>query len=257
MKKTVFIGILCTVVLWIAVMAIDFSMVSHGRKPLFCVGRELADDGGTGKYVGLGYFFDLRGSFMPEDNPSGVTAYRGYLFGVEIVSLEEAVPETGSQPIERKKGTALFAKDAVLKKPPVLTVTCGEACVEALMGTTSWTYQNADGTGQGLQADSLHPLESRDYMTPLVLSSSADSVTAFLQWNPMPDKVTVRRFEGDSFGDYDADGETIPVSSDGIELKNGVYIYEVVAEWNASEKWGGMVHYGFYTVKTNSEFTEF
>jgi len=236
-KKMIWIGILCAAVLWIAAATVDFLMVKHGRFPLFCIGTELADDGGSGDYVGLGYSFVIKGNFMPEDLPFGITSYRGYLFGIEVVSLEEAIPDHGFE-----------ERDTLVKSPPALTVRCGEEQIEALMGTTSWTYRNADGTGQGFQADSSHPLESKAYMTPLVLSSVGESAIAFLHWDPLPDKVTIRCFDGDSFGQYDAEGETIPVSANQIELKTGAFVYEVIAEWNLSHTWGGTVHYGFYTV---------
>ena len=41
-----------------------------------------ADDGGSGEYIGLGYSFDIEGNFMPEDEVSGVTAYRAKIFGI-------------------------------------------------------------------------------------------------------------------------------------------------------------------------------
>ncbi len=44
----------------------------------------------------------------------------------------------------------------------------------------------------------------------------------------------------------DSDGKTDPIIS--IELKNGNYIYEVVAEWNSYDKFSGTAHYSFYTI---------
>ena len=45
---------------------------------------DLADDGGSGMYMELGYAFDIEGNFMPESADEGVTSYRGYLFGIEV-----------------------------------------------------------------------------------------------------------------------------------------------------------------------------
>lgn len=39
-----------------------------------------ADDGGSGIYKGLGYSFDIKGNYMPEDEFSGVTQAKFYLF---------------------------------------------------------------------------------------------------------------------------------------------------------------------------------
>ena len=45
---------------------VDFVLVHNYRKPLFYVGVDLADDGGSGRYVGLGYSFEIEGNFMPD-----------------------------------------------------------------------------------------------------------------------------------------------------------------------------------------------
>ena len=58
-------------------------------------------------------------------------------------------------------------------KPPALTVQWGRASVEALLGAYSWQYANGDGTWSSVEADSLHPLQAKAYMTPLYLSSES------------------------------------------------------------------------------------
>ena len=85
------IAIFGVVGLWLCVGAVDFALVHNYKKPLFCVGVDLADDGGSGRYVGLGYFFDIEGNFMPntetpatEDKKPKVTFYIGYIFGIEV-----------------------------------------------------------------------------------------------------------------------------------------------------------------------------
>ena len=100
LKKKVISSTIVVIVLWIVVGAVDFALVYSYRKPIFCIGTKLADDGGSGKYVGLGYSFDIEGNFVPdtditvsEDKPS-VTSYRGYLFGREVIRgfWEEMLP---------------------------------------------------------------------------------------------------------------------------------------------------------------------
>lgn len=107
-------------------------------------------------------------------------------------------------------------------------------------------------------------------MTPLRLMPSYLShiypFAAYLQWNVIPDKVSVRYWSEDCWGKYDIEGEDLPVKSletdfagGGygtnfmIDLKDGNYIYEVTAEWNRSEKYGGKAYYSFYTVKPDME----
>ena len=72
------------VILWLCVGIVDFALVHNYRRPLFCVCTESMQDGGSGKYVGLGYSFDIEGNFMPEAKNPGVTSYRGYILGKEV-----------------------------------------------------------------------------------------------------------------------------------------------------------------------------
>ncbi|MEG2234575.1 MAG: hypothetical protein RRZ42_08080, partial [Oscillospiraceae bacterium] len=48
--------------------------------PVVEVKTETADDGGSGRYYGLGYSFEIKGNFMPEDELPGVTHYKYYIF---------------------------------------------------------------------------------------------------------------------------------------------------------------------------------
>ena len=87
----IIIAILGVVVLWLCVGIVDFALVHNYRRPLFCICTEPLQDGGSGKYVGLGYSFDIEGNFMPdtetpttEDKKPKVTSYRGYIFGKEV-----------------------------------------------------------------------------------------------------------------------------------------------------------------------------
>ena len=75
MKKIVSV-IICIIIIWTLITAVDFILVRNYRKPLFCIGIGLADDGGSGKYIGLGYSFYLEGGFMPEDDEPDVTSGR-------------------------------------------------------------------------------------------------------------------------------------------------------------------------------------
>ena len=83
-KKQTIIAMTWILVLWIAIGVVDYSRVHSFEKPIFCVGTDLASDGGSGKYIGLGYSFDIQGNFMPEDEFPGVTKWTYYLFGIEL-----------------------------------------------------------------------------------------------------------------------------------------------------------------------------
>ena len=86
MKKVISV-VLCAVLIWSAMVVTDFLLVRNYRKPLFCIGINLADDGGSGKYAGIGYSFFLEGGFMPDDDEPDVTSGRGYFFGREVMRV--------------------------------------------------------------------------------------------------------------------------------------------------------------------------
>ena len=85
-KKIVFIVVRVILAIWLVVGVIDFSRVHSFEKPIFCITTKTYDDGGSGHYVGLGYSFDIKGNFMPEDELKGVTEYSYYLFGIRVQS---------------------------------------------------------------------------------------------------------------------------------------------------------------------------
>ena len=84
MKKKIIISIICTTVLFITMGLVDYVRVNRFEKPIFCIGTNTADDGGSGKYFGFGYSYDIEGNFMPEDEFPGVTKWTYYIFGIEI-----------------------------------------------------------------------------------------------------------------------------------------------------------------------------
>jgi len=155
----------------------------------------------------------------------------------------------------------------VLKSAPALTVLYDDTSVEALKGTSSWRYLNDDGVWTGIEADSLHPLEAKEHMTPLNLlpstRSSVEPLRAYLEWDVMPDLVTARCWSAEQWGHASAQSETVSVDtimldSDietspivSIELKDGNYVYEVSAEWSRFDTWRGSAHYSFYTIGPN------
>ena len=83
-KKRIGIIVLAIILLWLAAGATDFALVHSYHRPLFCICTEPMQDGGSGKYVGLGYSFDIEGNFTPDTTEYGVTSYRGYVLGKEV-----------------------------------------------------------------------------------------------------------------------------------------------------------------------------
>ena len=86
------VGIVLLVV-WTLLFAVDTLSVVNWKKPVFAVCFDGADDGGSGLYYGLGYWFKIKGNFLPDGAPGipvGVTKAEGKLFGVPY--LDGSVP---------------------------------------------------------------------------------------------------------------------------------------------------------------------
>ena len=82
--KKLFVITIIVFILWVLIVFIDYRRVYSFEMPIFCIGTELFDDGGSGSYLGLGYSFDIRGNFMSEDELPGITKWTYYLFGIEM-----------------------------------------------------------------------------------------------------------------------------------------------------------------------------
>jgi len=147
----------------------------------------------------------------------------------------------------------------ILTEPPTLTISTLDSSIEALRGTTSWLYDNGDGTQTGIESDSMHPLDSssKEYMPTLLIMptsySSKNPLEAVLQFDVIPDEVSVHCWSDEHWENTSSQSEDILINDFTIELKDGGYIYEVIAHWNSSEKYGGTAYYSFYaTEKINA-----
>ena len=85
-KKIIFIMVGVILAIWLVIGIVDFIRVHRFERPVFCIATELYQDGGSGHYSGLGYSFDIKGNFMPEDELKGVTEYSYYIFGIRVLS---------------------------------------------------------------------------------------------------------------------------------------------------------------------------
>ncbi len=139
---------------------------------------------------------------------------------------------------------------------PHMIVNFKVTTAQATRGTTTW-----DNGEVAIYADSMHPLDAKDYMlyVPLLPSTMSNEhpYAAYLQFPMAPDSVEVRFWDDDLFGqpDRDSESETITATlcedTDGtmyeIHLKAYGAVYEVIAKWNLPEDTGGTCHYSFYT----------
>ena len=122
------------------------------------------------------------------------------------------------------------------QEPGGLQVRCGETVVDAQRGTFSW-FVEQDGMeeGVGVCADSPHPLQMEGQLPQLngegEVSLSWDGTAPDTEW-----------------GNTDAESQQIPLEGDGFALREGGWIYEISAEWDSSEAWGGQAVYFFYGI---------
>ncbi len=289
--KRILITILAVMVVWLCVGITDFALVHNYRKPFFCIGVDLADDGGSGNYVGMGYSFDIEGNFMPEEITGGEGS--GTIGGIPAGSYEvfvrnsesnnnykdtatETLNVTGALNFvagqKLQEGMSYFSHAYPLNvtEPPELVVVCGEERITALKGTYSWMYNNGDGTTTGVESESAHPLECKELMPDLPLAystkSSIDVFKAHLQFAIEPDEIVVRYWSTDCWNkpsekSYELEVQALEVDFvDGsvatdyiVKLLEKNNIYEVIAKWNSSEEYSGTAYYSFYTVMGDYE----
>lgn len=131
----------------------------------------------------------------------------------------------------------------ILEKPPALTVVCGQAETDALPGSYSWQLENADGTTTNITADSAHPLDCRDLLSPLETTEA----TAALRFSEEPDSIVdIQCWSDEHWSEPAAESEAVSVSGSTMELKSGGYIYEITAQWDTKDGYGGTAHYSVY-----------
>lgn len=168
--------------------------------------------------------------------------------GVDVDYLAQLVDMTISAgPMQPEDGVDHNAPVEPLfyKSAPGLSIQHDGQSVWALPGTSSWQYMNPDGTSTGIEADSMHPLDAKEYMPAL----PAVEGEAWLVFDTAPDEITAKAWPVSKWGDLSAVDEAIsvPVSGDKITLLEGGHIYEVFAKWTRFEEFGGAAYYSFYT----------
>ena len=96
MKKKIIllVIIIAFLVSWGSIAYSDYAKVAISfDKPTFCISPILADDGGSGKYIGLGYSFFIDGHLDADDGYQ-VDKYTYKIFGITI-KQGEATPKKG------------------------------------------------------------------------------------------------------------------------------------------------------------------
>lgn len=197
------------------------------------------EDNSYTEYVGQGVTFTLT---MTDGTQTEITAYNPFLV------IDGAGYKTDYEPCEALNNYAnklLNAENAniILEGPPALAVVSDETNMGALLGTYSWQKMNSDGTITATDADSAHPLDCKDFLLPYETTEA----TATLNFTESPDRIlSVRCWSDEHWADPTANSEAVAVRGNVIELKSGGYIYEVTAEWDADNGYGGTANYSLY-----------
>lgn len=190
-------------------------------------------------YAGQGVTFTLT---MTDGTQTKIMAYNPFLV------IDGVGYKTDYEPCEALNNYAnklLNAETAniILEEPPALAFESDSTGMGALLGTYSWQKMNSDGTTTTTKADSAHPLDCKDLLLPY----ETTEMTATLNFTENPDRIlSVRCWSDEHWGDPAASSEDVIVKGNVIELKPGAYIYEVRAEWDADNGYGGTANYSLY-----------
>ena len=94
MKKVIILfAAVVLIASWIGIAYSDYADVAISfDKPKFCISIMTADDGGSGKYLGIGYSFDIDGHL--DEGKYEVDTYTYRILGIKI-KQDEANPQKG------------------------------------------------------------------------------------------------------------------------------------------------------------------
>lgn len=198
------------------------------------------EDNSYTEYSGQGVVFTLT---MTDGTQTDIMAYSPFLVidGIGYKTKYEPCAALSSYANELlNAGTA----NTILEEPPALSVVSDETALDAVSGTYSWQKTNVDGTAESTIADSSHPLECRDLLSPPFETTEA---TAVLRFTEEPDTIlSVRCWSDEHWGEPAANSEDVTIVGNVLTLKPGGYIYEVTAEWDAENGYGGTASYFIY-----------
>jgi len=114
---------------------------------------------------------------------------------------------------------AITPEDTALE-PPDLTINFGEEILHPFLGSYSWTIDNGDGKGEGIEADSESPPDLVKGKTALQVSSDT---SVELNFEDPPNNYILRIWN---------DNYTILKQTKEVDLsETGIFIYEVLAHW--------------------------
>ena len=124
--------------------------------------------------------------------------------------------------VKEENGTVQTTQTSEPKvlEPPDLTITAGEKTIHPILGTYSWTIDNGDGTGEGIEADSEAPPDLVRGTNPLQLTATS-SVKFNFEEPPTHYILNI----------WDENYTVVRQTKDVDPSETGIVIYEVLAHW--------------------------
>jgi len=83
-KKILRITLVVLVMVWVAMFITDFITTKLNTKPMFCLGHNTYDDGGSGEYYGLGYKVNVWCYLSAEEGLLVISEIGGYSMEFDV-----------------------------------------------------------------------------------------------------------------------------------------------------------------------------
>lgn len=130
----------------------------------------------------------------------------------------------------------------IFKEPPSAKLLHGNGSTPLRTAGCSWMYPNGDGTMGAIHEDHAHPLDCKDILDPIYVTG--DYVK--LAFEDDPDSVEIHCWP-DTAWNTNAEPESVNCYGNAFDLKQGGYIYEIIARWNESETqhYGSVSYYAY------------
>jgi len=84
-SKIIFIALACVIILWVIIGFVDYWRVCElFENPIFALSILTETDCGchSRTYMGIGYYFRVKGYFLPDFDIPGISHVEYYLFGI-------------------------------------------------------------------------------------------------------------------------------------------------------------------------------
>ena len=163
------------------------------------------EDNSYTEYAGQGVVFTLT---MVDGTQTDIMAYNPFIVidGIGYKTKYEPCEALNSYANELlNSGTA----NIILEEPPTLSVVSDETAIGAVLGTYSWQKTNIDGTAESTIADSPHPLECKDLLSP---PFETTETTATLRFTEDPDTIlSVQCWSDEHWGEPATNSEDVTI----------------------------------------------